>query len=283
MESIVPEGFIGEQYRDDVALIFKVKKKLVDKKTKYQKVDIVETDSYGQILFLDGLLMKDAMQGHIINEMQIHVPMTVAKDAKKVLVVGGGEGFAATILLQYPKVEQIDVIDIDAEFVEIAKEYYPDQTKSFEDPKVNVIIMDGLEYLKQTKEKYDVIFCVPTDPLTISDPLFVDEFYQKAYDCLTDNGIYLTDSYMPFYQYGKVDYAYIHKKLKKYFPICKLFNCTIPTFPGGLFTFVIASKKYDPETEVGDLPEGIKCKYYNKETHKASFVMPQFMLDAIKE
>ena len=261
--TIIPDGCIGEQYTDDVALVFKVKKTLLQTKTTYQKVDVVETDYWGKILFLDNLLMKTDKDGHIINEMIVHPIMLTGTKKRKVLVVGGGEGFTATELLKYPYIEQIDIVDIDGEFVEIAKKIYPEKMKCLDDPRVRIFIQDGLDYVKHTKEKYDAIFTTPTDPLTISDPLFIKEYYERSYEILTENGIYETDAYMPFYKYGNIDYAHIQKSLAHYFPISKIYTATIPTFPGGLFAFGFASKKYDPEKDFSNLDFEIETRYFN--------------------
>lgn len=281
--SIIPSGCIGEQYADDVALVFKIKKVLYQGKTKYQKVDIVDTDYWGKILFLDNLLMKTDKDGHIINEMIVHPVMLTGIKKKKVLIVGGGEGFTATELLKYPYIEQVDIIDIDAEFVEITKKFYPEKMACLKDPRVNVLIEDGLDYMKRTKEKYDAIFTTPTDPLTISDPLFVEEYYAACFDRLTDEGIFQTDAYMPFYKYGNIDYAYIRKMLNKFFKISKIYTATIPTFPGGLFAFGVASKKHDPEKDYTTFDFEIKNRYYTSDIQSAAFKLPQFMQDRIEE
>ncbi len=279
--SIIPENCIGEQYANDVALVFKPTEKIVSTKTNYQKVDIVQTPYWGKILFLDNLLMKTDMDGHIINEMIVHPVMLTGTKKKKVLVVGGGEGFTATLLLKYPYITKIDVIDIDGEFVEICKKHYPEQMKCFSDPRVNLIVQDGLEYMRLTEEVYDAIFTTPTDPLSLSDPLFVDEYYKLCYKCLTDDGIYETDAYMPFYKYGNIDYAVIQSNIAKYFPISRIYTATVPTFPGGLFSFGFGSKKYDPILDQKEFDFEIKTEYYNYDIHKACFVLPQFMIDRI--
>ena len=282
-DSIIPKGFMGEQYSDDVALIFKVDEVLISKQTKFQKIDIIKNNTYGRILFIDDLLMKTDKDGHIINEMIVHVPMMTGRKKKKVLVIGAGESFTATELLKYPYIEQIDVIDIDEDFVNISKEVYPEKTKAFDNEKVNLIIMDGLEFIKNTKETYDVIFVTPTDPANLSSPLFTDEFYQLCSDRLADDGIFMTDAYMPFYKFGDIDHIVMQKKVSRFYETCKLYLCCVPSFPGGLFAFVIGSKKSDPEIDVNDFDFPIKTKYYNKEFHKAAFKLPQFIVDDLKK
>lgn len=283
MKTIIPKNCFGEQYADDVALVFKPNKILISRKTKYQQVDIVETESYGKILFLDNLLMKTDKDGHIINEMIVHIPMRVGQKKKKVLIIGGGEGFTATKLLKYPELEKIDVVDIDEEFVEIARKFYLEKTKSFNNRKVNLHIIDGLEFIRKTRETYDVIFITSTDPSGLSKPLFTKEFYKLCYQKLAFDGLFMADAYMPFYNFGEIDYAYMFKKVANHYPITKLYCCTVPSFPGGLFAFVIGSKKYNPEKDLRvDIPK-IKTKYYNAKIHKACFQLPQFMIDRLRQ
>jgi spermidine synthase len=282
-EPIIPKTCMGEQYADDVALVFRPNEKTVAMKTKYQKVDIIQTPYWGQVLFIDNLLMKTDKDGHIINEMIVHPIMLTGSKKRKALVVGGGEGFTATLLLKYPYIEQVDIIDIDGEFVDICKKHYPEQMKCLDDSRVKLIVQDGLDYMRSTDEVYDAIFTTPTDPLSLSDPLFIDEYYKLCYKCLADDGIYETDAYMPFYKYGNIDYAVIQKNIAKYFPISRIYTATIPTFPGGLFSFGFGSKKYDPIVDQQHFDFDIVTRYYNHEIHKACFILPQFMIDRINE
>ncbi len=280
--TLIPENCVGEQYSEDVALIFKPSEILISKKTKYQQVDIINSQTYGKLLFLDKLLMKTDRDGHIINEMIVHIPILTGNEKRKVLVVGGGEGFTATELLKYPNIERIDVIDIDSEFIQIAKKFYPDKTESFNNSKVHLYEVDGLEFIRKTKEIYDVIFVTSTDPSGLSKPLFCEEFYKLCYEKLAKDGIFMTDAYMPYYELGDLDYKYMFKKVNKLYKLTKLYTCTIPSLPGGLFAFVIGSKKYDPETNFREI-KGIKTKYYNRGIHSACFKLPQFMLDKLAE
>ncbi|MDR2685362.1 MAG: hypothetical protein LBB23_01150 [Rickettsiales bacterium] len=277
--TLIAQGCFGEQYSDDVALVFKPSSIVFQGQTKYQKVDIIKNETWGQMLFLDNLLMKTERDGHIINEMIVHPVMLTGAKKKRVLVVGGGEGFTTTELLKYPYIERIDVIDIDREFVDICKKCYPAQTAAFGDPRVRLIFEDGLEYLRRTDEIYDAIFITPTDPLGLSNPLFVAEFYKACFDRLSADGICQTDAYMPFYKFGDVDYAVIYKNMADFFPIARVYTATIPTFPGGLFAFVFASKTADPVRDRADFDFPIITKYYNADIHTACFALPQFMID----
>jgi len=280
---IINEDCVGEQYADDMALVFFPEKILLEKKTKYQNLKFIQTKTWGKILFIDDLLMKAEYDGHIINEMIVHPVMLTGNKKKKCLVVGGGEGWTATELLKYPYIEQIDIIDIDGEFVEICKTMFPEKMECLRDSRVHLIIQDGLEYIKNTKEIYDAIFITPTDPLALSLPLFCDEFIKECHNHLSEDGIYQVDSYMPYYKNGDYDYAKIQDDLSKYFSNVRIYTATIPTFPGGLFAFCMASKKYDPLLDQKEFDFDIDCKYYNKDLHRAAFSLPQFMINRIRE
>ncbi|RLG14565.1 MAG: hypothetical protein DRN66_01720 [Candidatus Nanohalarchaeota archaeon] len=100
---------------------------------------------------------------------------------------------------------------------------------------------------------------------------------------MSEDGIFQTDSYMPFYQYGNIDYEYTRKQLSKYFLISKVYTATISSSPGRLFAFTLASKKFDPEKDLKYFDFDIKTKYYNKDIHFASFKLPQFMIERINK
>ena len=136
--------------------------------------------------------------------------------------------------------------------------------------------------MKNTDEIYDAIFTTPADPLSTSKPLFVGEFYKLAFKRLVKDGIFQTDAYMPFYEFGDFDFVYMKNILSKFFSISKIYIATIPSFPGGLFAFVLASKQFDPEEDLNYFDFNIKTKYYNKGIHFASFKLPQFMIEKLK-
>jgi len=143
-------------------------------------------------------------------------------------------------------------------------------------------LVDGLDFIKETTNQYDIIFVTSTDPSGLSSPLFTEEFYNLCYEKLTPEGIFMTDAYMPYYNLGAIDYKYMFDKVSKHYPITKLYTCTIPSFPGGLFAFVIGSKKNDPEKDIRTDTPDIKTAYYNTNIHQASFQLPEFMIQKIK-
>lgn len=271
-----------ENHAEDVALSIDLTKVYVNEQSPHQHILIGDSKSYGKLLLLDHLFMCSENDGFIGSEMITHIPMTTGFPKKNVLVIGGGDGRTVGELLKYDSVEKIDVVDIDEKVVTYMKQYFPEVKKNLEDPKVKVHITDGLEYMRNHKGEYDMIFMTSTDPSSLSSPLFTDEFYQLCVNSLNENGVFLTDAYMPFYANGPVNYVTMYYKLKKYFKITKLYTATIPIFPGGLFAFAVGSKKYDPETDVIDLkvPE---CKYYNDHIRKSAFSLPQFMIDRLEK
>jgi len=270
-----------ENAADDVALSIDITEDIINEQTPYQHIHIADSKSYGKILLLDHLFMCSEKDGYIGSEMITHISMNTGFSKKQVLVVGGGDGRTVGELLKYKDLKSIDVIDIDERVVECMKEHFPKVKENLENPKVHLHITDGLEYMRKNKGKYDVIFMTSTDPVGVSLPLFTDEFYELCRESLTENGIFLTDAYMPFYADGPINYATMYNKVKEHFKTTKLYTATVPIFPGGLFSWVVGSKMYDPENDILDF-DPPKCKYYNKKLHKACFTLPQFMLDKIK-
>lgn len=271
-----------EYHADDVALTIDLTKEYVNEKSPHQHIQIGDSKSYGKLLLLDHLFMCSENDGFIGSEMITHIPMTTGFPKKKVLVIGGGDGRTVGELLKYKTVKTIDVVDIDEKVVKYMKKYFKEVKKNLEHPKVKLHIIDGLEYMRQHKGEYDIIFMTSTDPSSLSSPLFTDEFYKLCNGSLNDKGVFLTDAYMPFYAEYPVNYVSMYYKLQKYFKIVKMYTATIPIFPGGLFAWVVGSKRYDPEKDVISfkVPD---CRYYNPDIRKSSFALPQFMIDRIKK
>ncbi|MBL7101057.1 MAG: polyamine aminopropyltransferase [Nanoarchaeota archaeon] len=254
----------------------KVKKVLESCKSEFQKIEVYETECFGRMLVIDGIIMLTDFDEFAYHEMIVHVPLSVHPNPRKVLVIGGGDGGAVRELLKHP-VEEVHVCEIDKEVISISKKYFPDLASGFDDPRVKVFNEDGAEFVK--KKQYDVIIVDSTDPIGPGKALFEAEFYKDLYGSLAEDGIAVTQSESMFYDKELI------KKLfdsnKKIFPIVKYYFTNVPTYPSGTIGFSFCSKKYDPIKDRKDKKlEGLK--YYNPETHESAFVLPSFIKDIIK-
>ncbi|NMM61141.1 polyamine aminopropyltransferase [Clostridium sp. P21] len=275
MDMWLKEGQIS-----DAAMTYKIKETLVTKKTDYQDLAIVDTYSFGRMLLLDGIVQTTIKDEYVYHEMIAHIPLFTHPNPKKVLVVGGGDGGAIREVLKHPSVEKAVLCEIDKEVVNECKRFLPEISCALENPKCEVFIGDGIKYVHEHKNEFDVIIVDSTDPFGAAEGLFGGSFYKEIFDCLTSDGIFIAQTETPFYLPEVVKRVY--NDAKAVFPITKLFMAGIPTYPSGFWSFTVGSKKHDPQ--IVDLSNtiNIDTKYYTKELHKACFVLPKFIEDLTK-
>ncbi|SNX55408.1 polyamine aminopropyltransferase [Thermoanaerobacterium sp. RBIITD] len=275
------ELWFTEHHNEYINYSLKIKKTLNTEKTDYQELAIIDTEYYGKTLVLDGILQTTENDEFVYHEMIVHVPLFTHKNPKSVLIVGGGDGGAIKEILKHKTVERIVLAEIDERVVENSKKYLPSISYGLDDEKVEIMIGDGIKYVEEHKNEFDVVIVDSTDPIGPAVGLFTIDFYKSVYECLKEDGIIVAQTESPFI-YGKLINK-LSKMFKEIYPIVKPYICTIPTYPGSLWTFTMGSKKYDPEAiDVNMIPK-INTKYYTPEIHKSCFVLPKFIKDIFEE
>ena len=265
----------------DTALSFKLKNKLYSKKSKYQLIEIYQTEKHGNLMALDGCFMVSEKEEFVYHEMLTHIPLFTHPSPENVLIIGGGDGGTAREVLKHKTVKNVDFVEIDEEVYNVSKKYFKNLTKGLEaDKRLKFLFGDGIKFVKETENKYDIVLVDSTDPSDISGGLFSFEFFQNVYNILKKDGIMVMQSESPFYD-GKI-VSIVQDKLKKIFKYVNLYLAFIPIYPSGCWSFSLASKKYDPRIIRNKKSKINNLKYYNFEIHKAAFSLPQFALDLTK-
>lgn len=272
--------WLREGQIENAVMTYKVKETLVRKKTKYQDLCIADTYELGRMLTLDGIVQTTIKDEYVYHEMITHIPLFTHPNPKKVLVVGGGDGGAVREILKHPSVEKVVLCEIDEEVIKECKKFLPEISSKLDDPKCEIFIGDGIKYVHEHKNEFDVIIVDSTDPFGAAEGLFGGSFYKEISECLTQDGIFIAQTETPFYLPETVKRVY--NDANNIFPITKLFMAGIPTYPSGFWSFTIGSKKYDPEYADLSNTIDIDTKYYTKKLHKACFVLPKFIEDLIK-
>jgi spermidine synthase len=241
-------------------------------KTRYQEVDIVESPDLGKCLIIDGAVQSSTFDEYIYHESLVHPAMLTAKDPKNVLVVGGGEGATMREILKYD-VQKVKVIDIDEELIELCKKHLEEMHKgSFYDERVEIIFTDGMRYIEDNKDRYDVIILDVTDPTEgTSQPLYTKEFYSLLKDRLNDGGCIVTQATSP--QFSTDCFTIIHNTMEQVFKYVRAYNAPVRSY-GGLWGFVVASDYQDP-LDADKNFDRIKGEllFYDKDNHKALFAL----------
>jgi len=273
-------------YTDNSKMSIPVSRQLYSAESEYQKIAVFESPQYGRLLTLDGDILFSAADEFIYNEMVVHVPMSVHPCVKNVLIIGGGDGGVARELIAYPEVENIDVVEPDEVFIEACREYFPDITKAFDDPRVNIIERDGLRFLRGKSGEYDLIINDSTDPFGHTEGLFTKEFYGSCYRALKDDGIMVYQHGSPFFDEDETAFRAMHRKAYSTFPVSRVYQAHIPTCPSGYWMFGFASKKYHPINDFNPAKwnaRGIKTWYYTTNLHLGAFMLPKYVEDLLIE
>ncbi len=272
--------WVEECFGDYVSLKFKVKNVLYREKSNFQTVSVVDTVGHGKMLLNDGLVMCSERDEFIYHDMIVHPAFYVHPNIQSVLVIGGGDGGTVRELCKYESVKYIDMVEIDKLVVDACLAHMPSISSKLKDSRVNLVFEDGVEFVKKTKNTYDLIIVDSSDPIGPATPLFNSGFYKDVYNCLSESGIVVSQCESVFYE--KEMQAKMYSILKNQFSVCELYNYSNMCYPAGLWSFSFSSKKYHPTKDfIADkyLTKNIDYKYYNKDIHYGAFCLPQFQLD----
>ena len=273
-----------EEQSEGVDLRIRKEKILYSGKSEFQDIEIFESKTFGKIMVIDGYIMLTEKDEFIYHEMMVHVPISIIANPENVLVIGGGDGGSVRELVKHECVKKIDFVEIDGNVIDVSKEYLPSVSCSVDDPRVNTLVEDGIKFVAEAKEKYDLIIVDSTDPyIGPGEGLFTSEFYKNCSDILNEGGILVNQHESPYYENDAKVAQKMHKTMRKIFPICTVYQAFIPTYPSGHWLFGFASKTVEPESDpVKDRMDGIVTKYFNEEVRKASFALPNYVKELLK-
>ncbi len=278
--------WFSEMQTPNVKFSIRVNRQLYSGKSEFQRIDVFESPEFGRFLTLDGYMMLTEKDEFIYHEMITHIPMAVHPNVKKVLVIGAGDGGVVRELVRYPEIEQIDLVEIDELVVEVCKKYLPKTACRLDDERVTIYYEDGLRFIRSCEDKYDLIIVDSTDPFGPGEGLFTKEFYGNCYKALHEDGIMINQHESPFYEEDAAACQKAHKQIVQSFPISRIYQAHIPTYPSGHWLFGFASKKYHP---LKDLQEarwnlrGLSCNYYTTTLHKGAFYLPSYVEELLKD
>jgi spermidine synthase len=283
---IFMELWFTEKHTPNVNFSIKVDRQLYGGQSEFQRIDVFDSKEFGRFLTLDGYIMLTEKDEFVYHEMIVHVPMAVHPDARNILVIGAGDGGVIRELTHYDIVENIDLVEIDELVVEVCKRYLPTTSCRMDDPRVHIYYEDGVKFIRSCVNKYDLIIVDSTDPFGPGEGLFTKEFYGSCYKALSDDGIMVNQHESPFYSEDAAAMQRAHKRIVESFPISRVYQVHIPTYPSGLWLFGFASKKYHPINDMNAAVWnllGIKTRYYNSRLHAGSFALPTYVEELLRD
>ena len=273
--------WFSEKLHANYQLQLLVNKTLFQEKTAHQDLIIFENPVFGRVLALDGVIQTTEGDEFIYHEMLAHVPILAHGQARRVLVVGGGDGGMLKQVLRHAGVEGT-LVEIDPGVIELCRKFLPAIGEDvFDAPRARVVIADGAKYMAETEDKYDVIIVDSTDPIGPGEVLFRASFYGDCKRCLNEGGILVTQSGVPFLQ--KTELTNSYQRLGQHFADVSFYLAPVPTYAGGFMAFGWASdnaqaRRLSPAVIAERFAKsGLKTRYYNPDIHVGAFALPNYV------
>lgn len=279
------ELWYTEEYTEHVRFSYRISGLLLRKRTQYQLLEILETPEFGRLMLLDGKVMVTQRDEYIYHEMLVHPAMLAHPNPRNVLVVGGGDGGTIRELVRYPRLQKAVLAEIDEEVIEACKKYFPELTSGLSDSRVELRIGDAAEYVRTTKERFDICFIDCTDvagpgPTEIAGTLITDEFLDNLKRILTPDGIMVAQSETPVYSLPYL--ANYVRRLEERFPHVATYAIMVPSY-AGLWSLTWASKTIEPSSPSSPSSEITRTppaglKYFTPALFRASLEMGRLEL-----
>jgi spermidine synthase len=274
-------AWISEKW-ENVETRYRIKEVLFDEKSEFQHMQIVDSISYGRMLLLDGIVQTTEKDEFFYHEMMVHPAALTHPEPKNALIIGGGDGGILREVLKYSSIEKCTIVEIDRKVIELCQKYLPGICRdAFDDPRTDLVIADGAQFIKETDASYDLVIIDSPDPIGPATILFSEAFYTNIHKLIAEFGIMVR-------QTGSVHLQVEEQKeacrlLRSIFKNTNLYAYIVPTYVGGLFSSVFCSDQIQPfdiTEEILDqkkLKYGIETLYYNPTIHRGAFQIPQFL------
>lgn len=265
---------------------FRADEVLHEEDTAEQHLVIFENGLFGRMMALDGVTQVTERDEFIYHEMMTHVPILAHGRARRVLIIGGGDGGILREVLRHKNVEKVTMVEIDPAVTDFCKKHLPQiSAGAFDDARLDLVFADGAKFVEETTESYDVVIVDSTDPIGPGEVLFREEFYRAAQARLTQGGVIVTQNGVPFMQGAELKGTM--EKFRRLFKVATCYLATIPTYVGGPMAMGWGT---DDEAltavPLGELEQrfaaaNFSTRYYTPDVHKAAFALPRYVLDCV--
>lgn len=280
------DDFFTEEQTNGVHLSLKVRKWLLRQRTAYQELVVAETTELGRLLALDGKVMLTEADEAFYHEMLVHPTLISLDNPQTVAVIGGGDGGTVREILRHPSVQQVFWVEIDEAVLNACRELLPSvHCGVFNDPRVNLVVAPGEQWLPKFESSFDAVIVDGTDPIGPALPLFEPPFFEACKKALKPNGILALQCGTPFYFRDEVKMVW--RNLKQVFEQVRLYLGFVPTYPSGLWAYAMAGNQL-PNLDLTELQRRHRernltnCRYYSPEVHLAGFVLPPFVQELLQ-
>jgi len=274
--------WIPETLHEHFQFSFQTDKVLYESQTEHQHLIIFENGTFGRVLMLDGVVQLTEADEFVYHEMMAHPALMAQPEPKRVLIIGGGDGGVLREVLRHPSVERAVLCEIDQSVIDLSRQHLDFIARgAFDDPRAEVVIADGTKFVAETDERFDAILVDSTDPIGPAVALFTREFYANCKRALTDGGVLIAQSGLPFLQGDEL--RDVQASFRALFADAAAYLMTTPTYIGGPMALSWGCDEPAHRTpELSTLKaraakfEG-GMKYYTPDVHLAAFALPAYV------
>ncbi|MCG6871164.1 MAG: polyamine aminopropyltransferase [Gammaproteobacteria bacterium] len=270
--------FTEVEEKNGAAMSLRLRRRLHAETSAYQRLEVYETDGFGNLLVLDGCIMLTSRDNFIYHEMMVHPALFSHPRPRRVLIIGGGDCGCLREVLRHDSVEHAEQVDIDERVTRLSEQFFPELCESNSDPRAHLHFEDGVRRVEEAAAgSYDVIIIDSTDPVGQAARLFSAPFYRACYQALGDEGVLVAQSESPLYHQqlmasmvGNLNAAGFAAAAPLLFPQC--------TYPSGWWSATLARRAGAArEFREADAQTIRGTRYYNADIHRAAFATPQFL------
>jgi spermidine synthase len=281
------DSWVNETLYEAWGQRFKVKRELARHQSAFQDIMIFESYSHGRVMLLDGAVQITEADEFVYQEMLTHVPLLAHGDARRVLIIGAGDGGVLKRVLQHRNVEHAVMVEIDGDVIRLCREHLPAiGGDAWTDPRAEVLVADGIDYVRRAEPaSFDVVIVDSTDPIGVGEVLFTDEFYANCARLLTERGLVVNQCGVPAMQAEEL--AETSLRRQKFFPDIWAYVAAVPTYVGGYMTLGWSAK--DPsmrQTPVETIRARAESagilgipRYWTPHIHAGAFHLPPYIAE----
>jgi spermidine synthase len=278
---ILNNNWFSEIYAPEgSAFSLKVKEKLYDEQSPFQHIEVYATETFGNLLVIDGCIMLTERDNFLYHEMLAHPVLFTHPDPRRVLIIGGGDCGTLREVLKHPGIEEVNQVDIDEVVTRIAEKFFPQLCESNKDLRAQLYFEDGIAWVENAENGYyDVLIVDSTDPKGPAEGLFAEPFFRNCWRVLGGNGLLVQQSESPLFNLHNILKPIRQALLAAGFNDVHSLNFPQCVYPSGWWTVTMASKngaiKHFREEDAANKP--FPTTYYNTDIHRAALATPEFM------
>lgn len=273
--------WINEKW-ENVEVRYNINEILQELHSDFQHMLLVDTVQYGRMLVLDNIVQTTEKDEFVYHEMMVHVPILSHPDPKNVLIIGGGDGGVLRETLKHDSIEKATMVEIDPKVIEFCRFHLPSLNDgAFDDKRTELVIADGAAFIKETKNRYDVVIVDSPDPIGPAKILFSKDFYRDIHNILNPGGIMVRQTGSIHMQGDEQNQAYLITK--DIFRFASFYLFAVPTYIGGFFSSIFCSDHINPsDSDISGITKRFSSKdfgtkYYSPEIHVSAFIIPPFL------